>query len=67
MSLNERFRAMLQQGVNLVNLDVSYVSSFSFYILCFSGLSGIMQLIMTQEMQRETDPTGEGLLPKKYQ
>jgi len=57
LGLNERFRGMLQQGLALANLDVSYVSSFSFYILCFSGLSGVMQLLVSREAPREADPT----------
>ena len=60
LALNERFRAMLQQGLSLANLDVSYVSSFSFYILCFSGLGGVMQLLLSAEGPQEADMAGEG-------
>jgi len=45
LPLPARFRAMLQGGLGVEGLDVSYVSSFSFYLLCYSGLGGIFSLL----------------------
>ena len=62
LGLNERFRAMLQQGLDITNLDVSYVSSFSFYILTMSGLGGILELLLQREFSSaELSPVGGGL------
>jgi ER membrane protein complex subunit 3 len=39
------FRAMLQRGVDLPGLDVSYFTSLSFYILLLFGLRGVFTLL----------------------
>jgi len=46
--LTERFKMMLQRGIELSSLDVGYVSSLSLYFLMFFGLRGVFQLIMGQ-------------------
>ena len=46
--LSLRFQAMTQRGVELSSLDVTYVASFSWWILVSSGLQGIMTLLMGQ-------------------
>jgi hypothetical protein len=44
--LTSGFREMLQRGVTLSTLDVSYVSSLSVYFLVMFGLSGLFGLIL---------------------
>lgn len=41
--LTQKFRTMLQQGLNLPGLDVSYVSSISWCFILVFGLNGILQ------------------------
>ena len=45
-SLTSGFRDMLQRGVNLSSLDVSYVSSLSWYFLVMFGARGLFSLIL---------------------
>eukprot|EP00939_MAST-03C_sp_MAST-3C-sp1_P004108 g4108.t1 len=44
--LTNAFRPMLQRGVDLETLDVSYVSSLSWYFLVMFGMSSLFQLIL---------------------
>lgn len=46
-TLTPRFRPMLQSGIELAgqNLDVSYVSALSWYVLSMFGNSGLLSLI----------------------
>lgn len=44
--LTQRFRSMLQRGIELQSLDVTYVSSLSWYFLNFFGLRGVFQLCL---------------------
>jgi ER membrane protein complex subunit 3 len=43
-ALSPRFRGMLQSGIDLPSLDVSYLSSLSFYMLLLFGSRGLMIL-----------------------
>ncbi|XP_078176318.1 uncharacterized protein LOC144569724 [Carex rostrata] len=47
--LTPRFRAMLQNGIDLSTVDVSYVSSRSWYFLNLFGLRGFFSLILGEE------------------
>ena len=44
--LTQRFRAMLQRGVELQSLDVTYVSSLSWYFLNLFGLRGLFSIVL---------------------
>ena len=44
--LTQRFRGMLQRGIELQSLDVTYISSLSWYFLNFFGLTGVFRLCL---------------------
>ncbi|EFA76177.1 transmembrane protein [Heterostelium album PN500] len=46
--LTIRFKTFLQRGIELSSLDVSYVSSLSWYFLCWFGLEGINSLLLQE-------------------
>ena len=46
--LTQRFRGMLQRGIELQSLDVTYISSLSWYFLNFFGLRGVFALALGQ-------------------
>ena len=49
LPLTEKFRSMVQQGLTLENLDVSFVSSMSWCIILIFGLQGVQRLIVDDE------------------
>ncbi|KAL6562302.1 hypothetical protein OROGR_003309 [Orobanche gracilis] len=55
--LTQRFRGMLQNGIDLSTVDVSYVSSRSWYFLNLFGLRGLFSLILGEDNDRATDDT----------
>ncbi|KAL3338066.1 hypothetical protein AABB24_030316 [Solanum stoloniferum] len=68
--LTQRFRAMLQNGIDLSTVDVSYVSSRSWYFLNLFGLRGLFSLILgeenaTDDTQRMMQMSGFGMDPSK--
>lgn len=48
-TLSPRFKVMLQRGVDMSSLDVSYFTSLSFYILLLFGLKGILSLMFSAD------------------
>ena len=44
--LTDAFRPMLQRGVDIASLDVSYVSSLSWYFLVSFGMNSLYELIL---------------------
>jgi hypothetical protein len=48
-SLTQQFRSMTQSGVDMANLDVSYVSSVSFYFLIIFGLNQLQSLLIDDD------------------
>jgi len=68
--LTDSFRSMLQRGINLRSLDVSYVSSLSWYFINLFGLRGLFTLILgagsdggvsdqAKMMQMQMSPMGQ--------
>jgi hypothetical protein len=53
--LTNRFKSMLQRGVDLSTLDVTYTSSLSWYFLLMFGLRGVIKLIMGEEDSQALD------------
>ena len=51
--LTQKFRVMLQRGVEIQNLDVRYVSSLSLYFLVLCGLGGLQSLILGTDLDSE--------------
>jgi len=77
-SLTSSFKGMLQRGIDLSTLDVSYVSSLSWYVLVLFGLRGINQIALgeanlgddAQLMQEQMSMQNMGSVPdinKVYQ
>jgi len=52
-SLTQKFKMMMQKGVEIQNLDVKYVSSLSLYFLILFGLNGLQGLLLTSKEDDE--------------
>lgn len=73
--LTQKFRSMLQQGLNIQNLDVSYVSAISWCFMLVFGLNTIIQhfdssedfnMLKEQEKIMTTPMQGFGPQEKDY-
>ncbi|KXZ45653.1 hypothetical protein GPECTOR_52g52 [Gonium pectorale] len=53
--LSPRFKPMLQRGIDLASLDVSYFTSLSYYILLLFGLRGAFSLVFREDVVDETE------------
>ncbi|EGG19737.1 transmembrane protein [Cavenderia fasciculata] len=49
--LTIRFKTFLQRGIEMSSLDVSYVSSLSWYFLCWFGMEGINSILLAEKYQ----------------
>jgi hypothetical protein len=46
--LTQKFRGMMQNGVDMENLDVRYVSGLSFYFLIMFGMNELQNILVDQ-------------------
>ncbi|GFR50776.1 hypothetical protein Agub_g13041 [Astrephomene gubernaculifera] len=53
--LSPRFKPMLQRGIDLASLDVSYLTSLSYYILLLFGLRGAFSLVFRDDVVDEAE------------
>lgn len=54
MPLTVRFKSMLQTGIVAADMDVSWVSSLSWYFVNLFGLKGVFSLLLGQDNQSAT-------------
>lgn len=64
-SLSPRFRPMLQRGIDMQAMDVSYFTGLSYYVLLLFGLRGVFSLFFREDtiddtmiMRRQMHPMG---------
>lgn len=48
---SNKFKLMLQRGIDIVDLDVTYVSALSWYFIVTFGLNGIYRMLMSDGME----------------
>lgn len=71
--LSPTFRMMLQRGIDLPALDVTYFTSLSYYILLLFGLRGVMMMFFREEaiddtqLYRQQMGMGMGQMPMETQ
>lgn len=52
--LTPSFKSMLQRGIPLASLDVSYVTSLSWYFIVMFGMAGLFQLVLGEGSHDDT-------------
>merc|ERR1711904_36152 len=52
--LTQKFKLMLQRGVDLSSLDVTYISSLSWYFLNLFGMGGLLQVLLGERTFDDT-------------
>jgi len=57
--LTQKFREMLQKGVECGAMDVKYVSALSLYFLTIFGFSPLHKMILTQDPENDIDPMND--------
>ena len=53
--LSPSFRPMLQRGIDLPSLDVTYFTSLSYYILLLFGFQGVFRIVFRRASSLVTD------------
>lgn len=53
--LTQKFRGMMQNGVDMENLDVTYVSGLSFYFLLMFGMGELQNILIDQEQFKPSE------------
>lgn len=53
--LTQKFRQMLQSGMNMMNLNVRYVSSLSLYFLVLSSLSQLINIFLKSDDDNDSE------------
>jgi len=51
--LTLRFKSMVQSGISLTSLDVTYVSSLSWYIITLFGLRGLISIVLGDDNEAD--------------
>lgn len=62
--LTLRFKAMLQRGIETYDMDVSWVSSLSWYFLNLFGLRGVFQLLLGEENAADSIKEMQAMTPQ---
>ncbi|KAM0750202.1 transmembrane protein [Meredithblackwellia eburnea MCA 4105] len=61
--LTLRFKSMLQRGIETADMDVTWVSSVSWYFLCLFGLNSVYQLLLGEENAADSGPNAAAMNP----
>lgn len=62
--LTQKFRGMMQNGVDMDNLDVRYVSGLSFYFLVMFGMGELQNLLIDDEALKLNEDEMEEAAPQ---
>ena len=62
--LTQQFRQMLQQGMELQNIDVKYISALSLFFLSYMGIEKFFSLIFPDEQNKVGMEDMQGMNPQ---